>query len=638
MNKLGFAIKLASQGASNAIECNKGQWTNKVVDIREYLKLFNGLQGTDNIVTFMSFDEGGCFLTQLRAISGRVGDFLSGWIYIPNTIEASGEDVMNTYNYVRNILSQSNLNDYISDIESFFSREFPKKENAAAYIPSSGEEFGVRFNDMYYSMKEILDTDRYQPYYSKYKAIFLLDKDGEVKISKEQVAKFKDLTKLNIDKTCIFKAPSPEEVRLLGRGSKVVFQNNQEFKSPVLTKKGDKIQLYAIRDGFEPVALPPVLIQEDGQVMTIDSQTVKWFKRIKPSMFAICNRKHEKIEKGVRITINGTDVTYQEALVAEEDCRSALVKVSAPDYETSEHKQNLLNEYCEIMLSRKVKSFQATVELANGSLAEMTIESKYLSSNHESPLKGYDYDQDYHGNSILKMNSWFVWKQRLWGFLGGLGVLALIVLSLMIDTWMDNGCPMPWNEKKVLQTEVSAAGGSTEQESQEPKVNSNVTTSEPYTLVDAVKYLDGKKVWTKSEMDKYPDLQGLFEDMNNFNLSKLLNEWSAKLASSKNFMKVRESAYKTYTNGWDPSQGSHDPTYNQPNDERISLTNYINWLDRNQTPPASKTSGSSQPGGGAGNSDAIASKSGPSARKNKGSSFAGNSGQGKRGKITNEGL
>ena len=54
MNKLGFAIKLASQGAGNAIECNKGQWINKVVDIREYLKLFNGLQGTDNIVTFMS--------------------------------------------------------------------------------------------------------------------------------------------------------------------------------------------------------------------------------------------------------------------------------------------------------------------------------------------------------------------------------------------------------------------------------------------------------------------------------------------------------------------------------------------------------------------------------------------------------
>lgn len=632
MNKLGFSIKLASQGAGNAIECNKGQWTNKVVDIREYLKLFNGLQGTDNIVTFMSFDEGGCFLTQLRAISGRVGDFLSGWIYIPNTIEASGEDVMNTYNYVRNILSQSNLNDYISDIESFFSKEYPKKEYAASYVPSSGEEFGVRFNDMYYSMKEILDTDRYQPYYSKYKAIFLLDKDGEVKISKEQVARFKDLTKLNIDKTCIFKAPSPEEVRLLGRGTKIVFQNNQEFKSPVLTKKGDKIQLYAIRDGFEPVALPLVLIQEDGQIMSIDPQTVKWLKRIKPSMFVVCNRKHERIEKGVRISINGTDVTYQEALIAEEDCRQALVKVSASDYETSEQKQNLLNDYCEIILSRKVKSFQATVELSNGSLAEMTIESKYLSSTQESPLKGYDFDQDYHGNSILKMNSWFVWKQRLWGFLGGLGVLALIVLSLMIDTWIDNGCPMPWDEKKVPPTEAPVAGVSNEQGSQVAEESESAADTDAYTLEVAVKYLDEKTVWTKSEMEQYPDLQGLFEDMNNFNLSRLLNEWSTKLASSQRFKKVCESANKTYTNGWNPSQGPHNPTYNQPNDEQISLTNYINWLDRDQTPPANNTGGGFHPGTGAGKSGSNAGKSGSNASKGTGGTNAGKSGQGNKGK------
>lgn len=617
MNKLGFAIKLASQGAGNAIECNKGQWTNKVVDIREYLKLFNGLQGTDNIVTFMSFDEGGCFLTQLRAISGRVGDFLSGWIYIPNTIEASGEDVMNTYNYVRNILSQSNLNDYISDIESFFSKEYPKKEFAVSYVPSSGEEFGVRFNDMYYSMKEILDTDRYQSYYSKYKAIFLLDKDGEVKISKEQIAKFKDLTKLNIDKTCIFKAPSPEDVRLLGQGTKIVFQNNQEFKSPVLTKKGDKIQLYAIRDGFEPFALPKVLIHEDGQVMSIDPQTVKWLKRIKPSMFVVCNNKHERIEKGVRISINGTDVTYQEAFIAEEDCRQALVKVSASDYETLEQKQNLLNDKCKIVLNRKVKSFQATVELANGSYGEMTIESKHLPSNYDSPLKGYEFDEDYHGNKVLKLNSWFVWKQRLWGFLGTLVAIMLIIAYAAFDAWIDKGCPMLWDEKKVPPTEVPTAGGTNGQESQTTEVNGSPTATDTFTLKYAVKYLDKKTVWIKSEMNQYPDLKGLFEDMNDFKLSRLLNEWSTKLASSQSFKKVCESANKTYTNGWNPKQGSHNPTYNTPNDEKINLTNYINWLDRNQTPSADNT------GGGVGKSGANAGKSG---------SNAGKSGQGNNGK------
>lgn len=521
MNKLGFAIKLASQGAGNAIECNKGQWINKVVDIREYLKLFNGLQGTDNIVTFMSFDESGCFLTQLRAISGRVGDFLSGWIYIPNTIEASGEDIMNTYNYVRNILFQSNLNDYISDIESFFSKEYPKKDYAASYVPSSGEEFGVRFNDMYYSMKEILDTDRYQPYYSKYKAIFLLDKDGEVEISKEQVAKFKDLTKLNIDKTCIFKAPSPEEVRLLGRGTKIVFHNNQEFKSPVLTRKGDKVQLFAIRDGFEPVELPIVTIQEDGQVMSINPQTVKWYKKIKPSMFAVCNRKREKIDKGVRISINGTDVTYQEVLISEEDCRQAIVKVSAPNYEPFEYQRNLLlNEYSEITLNRKVKSYLTTIELVNGKHAKMTLESEYLPSKYDSPLWGYEFEEKYPGDKMLRMSSWFVWKQRLWGFLGALAAVMLMVACVAFDAWIDThhfkfGLP-PWEEDKPAKTwQQNPNNGAEEAEVTE--------TNDQQVNQQILNYLNQNNQWAKAQLDQDPMTRGLYDMINNYRFSDIKN-------------------------------------------------------------------------------------------------------------------
>ena len=561
MNKLGFAIKLASQGAGNAIECNKGQWINKVVDIREYLKLFNGLQGTDNIVTFMSFDEGGCFLTQLRAISGRVGDFLSGWIYIPNTIEASGEDIMNTYNYVRNILFQSNLNDYISDIESFFSKEYPKKDYAASYVPSSGEEFGVRFNDMYYSMKEILDTDRYQPYYSKYKAIFLLDKDGEVEISKEQVAKFKDLTKLNIDKTCIFKAPSPEEVRLLGRGTKIVFHNNQEFKSPVLIRKGDKVQLFAIRDGFEPVELPIVTIQEDGQVMSINPQTVKWYKKIKPSMFAVCNRKREKIEKGVRISINGTDVTYQEVLISEEDCRQAIVKVSAPNYEPFEYQRNLLlNEYSEITLNRKVKSCLTTIELVNGKHAKMTLESEYLPSKYDSPLKGYEFEEKYPGDKVLRMSSWFVWKQRLWGFLGALAAVMLMVACVAFDAWIDNhhfkfGLP-PWEEDKPAQTYQQNTNNDVEEaevtETNDQQVNQKI-----------LDYLNQNDQWAKEQLDQDPMTRGLYDMINNYRFSDIMN---VNIENCDKINKIKKISQKMIDKGFSLSGSySQDGTITIPN-------------------------------------------------------------------------
>ena len=643
MNKLGFAIKLASQGAGNAIECNKGQWISKVVDIREYLKFFNGLQGTDNIVTFMSFDEGGCYLTLLRAISGRMGDFLSGWIYIPNTIEATGDDIMNTYNYVRNILSQSNLNDSIEEIKEFFSKEYPKQEYAAQYVPSSGDEYGVRFLDVYYSMKEILDADRYQPYYSNFKAIFLLDKSGEVKIAKEQVARFKDLTKITIEKTCIFKAPSPEDVLLLGRGTKIVFSTKQEFNSPVLTKKGDRIQLFALRDGFEPVILPPITIQEDGQKCFIDPRTVKWKKRINPSMFTVYNRNHEKIEN-VRISINGTDITMgQEVFLYEEDCRQATVKYSAPDYEPFEHKRNLLlNEFCEITLNRKVKSYKTTIELANGKHAEMTLESKYLSSKYDSPLRGYEYEEEFHGNKVLRMSSWFVWKQRLWGFFAALAFVMLIIAYAAFDAWLDThhfkfGLP-PWEKNRPAQQYTS--GGSIETDDNIQNQTGNQVESEQDDTADisldaAIKYLDSNTTWTKSDMEKYPDLRGLFEDMNTFDLTKLLNNWHQKLSNSQQFKKVCDSANKTYSNGWNPKQRSHNPTYNKPNDEQISLTNYINWLDQDQTPKTSSNNGGFHPNVGA-NSGKNAGKSG--SRSSKSGASPAKQGTGKSEKITNGGL
>ena len=611
MNKLGFAIKLASNGVLMPVVCNKDQWTNKVVDIRDFLKLFNGLayieQGhqvsTGNFTTFISFDEEGCFLVLFKALSGRFGDFLSGWIYIPNTIEATGDNIMNTYNYVHNILSQSNLNDSIEDIEAFFSKEYPKKEFAAQYVPSSGEEFGVRFIDMYYSMKEILDTDRYQPYYSNFKAIFLLDKSGEVKIAKEQVARFKDLTKKTIEKTCIFKAPSPEEVRLLGRGTKIFFSTKQEFNSPVLTKNGDRIQLFALRDGFEPVILPPITIQEDGQKCFIDPRTVKWKKRINPSMFTVYNRNHEKIEN-VRISINGTDITMgQEVFLYEEDCRQATVKYSAPDYEPFEHKRNLLlNEFCEITLNRKVKSYQTTIELTNGHLAEMTLESKYLPSQYESPLKGYEFDEEYHSNKVLRMSLWFVWKQRLWGFFAALSVCVLIIAYIALDTWIDShhfkwGLP-PWEEDRPAQPYTPGDSTNVSDDTHNQPDNqreSEQQGSADITLDAAIKYLDNNSTWSKTEMEKYPDLKGLFDDMNNFNLYNILYVWANKLSSSTKFKNVCESAKKTYNNAWDPKQGSHNPTYNKPNDERISLTNYINWLDQDQTPKSSSNSGGFHP-------------------------------------------
>lgn len=565
MNKLGFAIKLASQGAGNAIECNKGQWINKVVDIREYLKLFNGLQGTDNIVTFMSFDESGCFLTQLRAISGRVGDFLSGWIYIPNTIEASGEDIMNTYNYVRNILFQSNLNDYISDIESFFSKEYPSKEVVAQYIASRGQLYGVRFLG-HYTLKEIVGEHRYQPYYSDYKAVFLLNKKDEVAITNESASNFRDLTDKDIVKTSIVVPPTNASLQALGGGTKIHAADGSDFNQPLLANVGSKVTLFLSRIGFENMKLE-VNVSSERQEIDLANVKITWMKKISASMFTVRNHKREKIEKGVRISVNDKDITFQEILVSEEECRQAIIKVSAPGYEPFEYQRNLLlNEYSEITLTRKVESCLTTIELVNGKHAKMTLESEYLPSKYDSPLKGYEFEGKYHGDKVLRMSLWFVWKQRLWGFLGALAAVMLMVACVAFDAWIDThhfkfGLP-PWEEDKPAQTYQQNTNNDVEEaevtETNDQQVNQKI-----------LDYLNQNDQWAKEQLDQDPMTRGLYDMINNYRFSDIMN---VNIENCDKINKIKKISQKMIDKGF-----SLSGSYSQ--DGTITIQTWINTVN-----------------------------------------------------------
>lgn len=109
MNKLGFVIHVVSDGAYNALECNKGTWAKKVIDPRHYLRIFSGLVGTKNIVTAISFSEFGCYIMMLRDIPGHAGDCLSGWIFIPNSINITDDEVMGAYCFAKNLLNQTSI-------------------------------------------------------------------------------------------------------------------------------------------------------------------------------------------------------------------------------------------------------------------------------------------------------------------------------------------------------------------------------------------------------------------------------------------------------------------------------------------------------------------------------------------------
>ena len=514
MNKLGFKIKVVSQGAGDVIECNKGQWTNKVVDIREYLKMFNGLNGTKNTITFISFDESGCYITLLRAISGRDGDHLSGWIYIPNNVEISDSDVNEICNFVKKVLSQSNLNEYKEEIEYIFSKTYQCKEKPVPYNPTSGELYGVRYIG-HYTLEEILGSDRYQPYYSNYKAIFLLEKNGEVSISPEYKNKFKDLTNEPIETLCVLQAPTAESLKHYGKGVKIVFQDGKEFKSPISVKKDEQVYLIAKREGFEPQKLK-ITVTDKLQTFPVPKASIKWEKRISASTFDICDEDSGEKINNARISVNQREISPMGNLFSETDLCNANVVVKANGYDDYKTSLNLsIGLSYKITLTRSVKNENYQITLANGKMADMALNSKYLSSfKGECPIKGYTFDFDESHNKrkpVLRPSVWYVWKQRFIGFFVAIIIGLLIGLYCAISAWVDThefrfGIP-PWKEK----TENVVDNGD---QSSDDGTYSQIR---PETL----DYLNNNTQWSQDRLSQDPATQNLYKMINEYNFAEL---------------------------------------------------------------------------------------------------------------------
>ena len=569
MNKLGFAINRASTGASVIYKCNEGPWTNKVTDIREYLKLFNGLDGTDNVVTFMSFDETGCYLTLLRAISGRTGDFLSGWIYIPNSISITGKEVVTAHNYVKRVLMASAIDsDTKNEIDTFFGQEYPQREFCPSYSMTKGSLFGVRFLGLY-SMEEILDKDRYQDYYSKYKAIFLLDKSGPIQISKENAAKFENLTNADIEKYCVLRNPSINVIKALGKDVRVQYKG-KDFLSPIIVKNGTKVELSIIRPGFESQKLQPITVSEEVQNVELPSYC-KWMKEITSSLFKVYDHKTKEPIKAqsLRILVNNTDIMTRHCALSEDECRSAKITVSANGYEELSHNIDFLDlnqGFVPVYLRRKKRSEPYNVVLRNGEVAKMTIEGESIPS---TPLEGYEYDRE---QGAFAMSQTFLWKQRLWGALGTLAAVMLIWSGMKIVNWWDShefqfGWP-PIVEKAEEQSDQFA------------DVTEVPVPTEDETTSKAIEYMNNNDKWAKDTLDKL--VPGLYDMINGYKFDEISQK---EFPGCDKFNQISNIAKEMCRLGNNTLKGYYSK------DGTVTINDWISNVNRHMTEASVSSSG-----------------------------------------------
>ena len=524
MNKLGFVLQVISSGADNVVECNGGSWTKNVVDRRLDLNLFSGLRESGQTVTSMQFSQFGCYIMTQRGIDGRAGDCICGWLFIPYGLDITDDEVMHSYNYVKNIVGMSSIRDVEDDIKSFFDKPYSDKSVKFFYSPSSGEKYGLRYYEGDEGLKRIIGKNRYQTYYSQYKVIFLLDINSSVRVNNEGVSRFADISNFRIDEYCVLMPPTREVLSLMGRGASVIFPNGQPFDTPLPVTSGASVELIVRRKGFENVILKPITVRQAEETFPPIANIV-WKKRIGRNFFNVVNEDGEPIS-GYKIIVNGKDITMSNVELTESECTNARVRVKANGYEEYDESVNLLNRVSQvpITLHKANREVVYSVQLSNGKYADMTLSSKYLDDDSKSPLEGYSLN----GDHKLSVGSRHKIKYFLCGVAATIIVWVIVQACISFGNWWNtHEFQLGWPPVKDIQKDSVDADSEFGESSVTPEDAA------------AIRYMDRETQWRKDSLSHYELTKDLYDLLNNYDFQGLLDK---QIDGSSQYDAIKEVA------------------------------------------------------------------------------------------------
>ena len=582
--KIRFAINLIGTGAGEPWVSGKDDETGKdyetckkgIVDIREWLQSWVIPQ--DKYIKFMTFGQDGTYYVWARYSSTRgCSDSVSKWIYIPKGVKISGKDILDLERKAKDETQTEAL-------EKLFATEFPYKPDANA-IPVTNvngkEEYAVRYYDTEDQLADIIGEKRFQQYYSDYKVIFLIDRQSGIKVREGAV--IDDLTDRTMEERIVVSRPYSDDIEKkfglvpeLFLGDEPL-TDDREFPA----YKGQLIDIVAKREGFDNIPCK-IMAGEDKKRCSFESpEKCIWNKLITKNFFQVDDGENNPdgnipLEE-LDIYINGHLIKEEGVTLTEkqgEDCTIEVKdKKKAPRYELfkEEHAYIFLTEGKKfpIHLEKKSNSYAYRIQLSNKEVVKLAINSKKGDFNEKAPFCGYVVDTDPFSmrskEKMLVLNSFYLLKLIMIGFGIGVVVASIVFFTLFYSGMADNTATSPEvaNKDSVVTAPVEV---------------------DNYSLEAAIRYLDNNKKWNRDSMERYDDLKGLFDAMNEFRLSTVIDSYS-QLSTSTRYATLVETAKKNISNGWNPKTGEHNPQYNEVGDKEITYMNYIYWIDQDREIP-----------------------------------------------------
>lgn len=524
-NKIGIAYKSTHDGAGDLIVLSGDRaWFGHSQEDIDFLALFSNRD--KEFLTFLSFDEKGCTITIATPVSGRCGDNLSAYIYVPSALEVGGDKIKRAWDALKRFLVKQEDK---AAVEEVISETYDKCKYPLSYQPSNvdGGNAYVQLNP-YFNIRDFLTEYLYQKEYAKYKYVFLIEDEEKSSMSLTQEGKdqFTPIDYQKLRKVCVLLPPDDKKLH----GATVYYKNDkgQEEKFPRYLQcfDRDKVTLVFKRAGFEDKSISVTI--EDKKEQTSKEPDGEWLKCVRKTDFHVFSSEPPTQEvKGFILLIDGGVVTDSKR-IQESKLSKAKVEVKAGGYEPYKNENfDLKNTSFSIKLKPEYKDYKEKVVLVdNLSHETLTGEISYRVPKNRDVnfvLRGYrkengcwyfdepkpDKKQKKEQKKMFKFN----WHDVMIGSVATLVLvffLALVVHFFFGLSFTDKNVT-PQNNKEV----PNDAGTQ--------KVSSSSDYTDFSSAKAAICYLDKDSCWTwkRSEMEKYDKLKGLFDDLNSFRFSKV---------------------------------------------------------------------------------------------------------------------
>ena len=296
-----------------------------------------------------------------------------------------------------------------------------------------------------------------------------------------------------------------------------------------------------------------------------------------PATFYITEERGQQRPVGnYLIRVNGIEIDGPKAFTFA-DLKNARVEISAPGFMAFTGRYDLAStSQVLVQMHALHKTYRFDLPLKDiGESEAVRIYIKSKKNLEACPIEGYDVADGklVEGTGVSNALVYTGGGSRKSFLLPAIAAVAGLLFGLLIG-WLcfHSSAKAPVEAPHIV---VSSATPSEPAPKADEPVAEVSTPSAPGA--DAIAYLDNNSTWQRADMEAIAGLQGLFDDINNYNFEKLAQEWAPKLEASKNFAAVVR-ATKGAASKRDPRSKPHAPAFDNEN-QSISWLSYTYWID-----------------------------------------------------------